>query len=88
MIRAVLAVLMLVWVGTACAEEPATTVPTTLCKASLLCLQQMVDDLRQYRQYLEDQLALAKSLLIAANERIRQQADDLARRADPPPVKP
>ena len=70
-----LAVLMLVWVGTAFSEEPATTVP--LCRHSLGCLQQMVDDLRSYREYLEDQLSLAKSLLTEANQRLAAQSKEL-----------
>lgn len=77
-----LAVLMLVWVGTASAQDQ----PVPLCRASLPCLQQMVDDLRDYRVYLEDQLSLAKSLLTQANQRIVQQADELARlKAAPEP---
>ena len=73
-----LAVLMLVWVGTASPQEH-TPLPgaVALCRSSLSCLQQMVDDLRSYREYLEDQLSLAKSLLTQANQRITQQAKEL-----------
>ena len=69
-----LAVLLL-WGGTASADPQAA--PVVLCKGSLPCLQQMVDDLRSYREYLEDQLSLAKSLLNAANQRVSQQAKEL-----------
>ncbi len=75
------AVLMLVGVGTASSEESATTVP--LCRHSLPCLQQMVEDLRSYRTYLEDQLSLAKSLLDQANQRIRVQTEELSRLRPP-----
>jgi hypothetical protein len=37
----------------------------------------MVDDLRDYRQYLEDQLSLAKSVLNQANQRILQQGKEI-----------
>ena len=47
------------------------------CGASVACLRQMVQDLRDYRQYVEDSLALAKSLLNEANARIAQQAKEL-----------
>ena len=47
------------------------------CGASVSCLRQMVQDLRDYRQYVEDQLALAKTLLQAANERISQQVKEI-----------
>ncbi len=35
------------------------------CAQSLACLQQRVLDLKEYREWLEDQLALAKALLQA-----------------------
>jgi hypothetical protein len=70
-----LAVLMLVWVGTAAAEEP---IPAPVaCRTSLACVQQIVQDCRDYRQFLEENLALAKSLLNAANERIAHQQAEL-----------
>lgn len=79
--------------GAASAEEPAKAPPASvvLCKASLTCLQTMVDDLRDYRQYLEDQLSLAKTLLSQANARISEQAKEieaLKASATPPPLKP
>lgn len=79
----------LVWC--AGAASAADTKPVALCKASLTCLQTMVDDLRDYRQYLEDQLSLAKTLLSQANARISEQAKEieaLKASAAPPPVKP
>ena len=79
-----LVVSMLLGLGMARAEEPATTTPpVTLCRQSLPCLQQMVDDLRAYREYLEDQLSLAKSLLNQANQRIAQQAQQLQALQEP-----
>ena len=81
-------VLILAWLvlfaGPASADPP----PVVLCKASPACLQQMVDDLRQYREYLEDQLALAKSLLNDANARIRQQTQEIEtlKKKDLPPA--
>lgn len=69
---------LLLWGGAASAEEPkAPAASVVLCKASLSCLQQMVDDLRDYRQYLEDQLSLAKTLLGQANARIAQQVKEI-----------
>jgi len=79
-----------VWVN---AQEKAApkppSGPVALCKASLTCLQTMVDDLRDYRQYLEDQLSLAKTLLGQANARISEQAKEIeALKAKlPPPEK-
>ncbi len=60
--------------GAAWAQETPVSSP---CAASVACLRQMVQDLRDHRQYLEDQLALAKSLVQAANQRIREQAEEL-----------
>lgn len=73
------------WFMTVAAQEKAV-----LCKASLTCLQTMVDDLRDYRQYLEDQLSLAKTLLSTANARISEQAKEieaLKAAKTPPPEK-
>ena len=65
---------LVLWAGAASAADPK---PVVLCKASLTCLQTMVDDLREYRQYLEDQLSLAKTLLSQAQARISEQAKEI-----------
>ncbi len=76
---------LVLWAGAASAADPK---PVVLCKASLTCLQTMVDDLRDYRQYLEDQLSLAKTLLSQAQARIAEQAKEIeALKAPKPPTK-
>lgn len=67
--------------GTAWAQGPPPV--TSECSASLACLRQTVQDLRDYRQFVEDQLALAKSLLQAANQRIAQQQAQIKALAEP-----
>ena len=47
------------------------------CRDSIACQQQRVLDLRDYREWVEEQLALAKALLIDANKTIAQQVAEI-----------
>ncbi len=68
--------LVLLFSGAAWAQTTPPEVNST-CSQSLPCLRQAMQDLRDYRQFLEDSLALAKSLLNQANLRIAEQAKEL-----------
>lgn len=74
---ALLAGLMLSVGAVGAAAAQAQPAPVVLCRDALECLRQMVDDLREHRQYLEDQLSLAKSLLNQANQRVSQQLKEI-----------
>jgi len=54
-------VAILLFVTSAWAQEPL--VAARACTQNLACMEQRVRDLRDYREFLEDQLALAKALI-------------------------
>ena len=56
--------LLLLGTGPAFSEEPATTVPIVPVQANRVAyLEQRVRDLREYRDFLEDQVAAAKAVI-------------------------
>lgn len=68
--------------GAALAQAPPA------CKDQLPCLQQRVLDLKDYREYLEDQLALAKALLQAANTTLNAKDAEIKALKDAAPSAP
>lgn len=54
-------ILTLLWLGIPNAQEPRFTAPQS-CWESLPCLRQRVLDLKDYRDFQDDQLALVKAL--------------------------
>lgn len=76
-----LAVLMLVWVGTASAQAPAPP-PAPIQATRQSYLEQRVRDLKDYREFLEDQLAAAKAVVTEQTQQLNAAQADLQRCRD------
>lgn len=74
--------LMLLAVEPAFAQSPLGPLP---CEQQLGCQQQRVLDLKDYREWLEGQVALAKALLNEMRQALTQKEADLAACRKPTP---
>lgn len=80
-VRLTLAVLMLVWMGTASAQAPAPP-PAPVQATRQAYLEQRVRDLKEYRDFLEDQLAAAKAVVTEQKQQLDAAQAELTRCRD------